>query len=64
MNIKRLPNTNFNTKIRPEIGSKIVRARKECGLSQIELAKLIGFRSGTAISLIESNKRSIDAIRL
>ncbi|RJQ32231.1 MAG: helix-turn-helix domain-containing protein [Actinobacteria bacterium] len=41
------------------IGGMIKKAREEEGLSQKQLAGLIGFESGTAISLIESGKRKV-----
>ena len=63
MKIKRMPNYDINLKLVPEIGSKIVSARKECGLSQEELGKLLGI-SGTGISLYENNKRKVSAIKL
>ncbi len=43
------------------IGSLIKSAREERGLSQIELAQLLGFQSATAISLIESGERGVSA---
>ena len=64
MKITRLPNLKFNNKIQPELGSKIKKAREECGLSQKELANQMGLISATAISFWESNKRTIDAIKL
>lgn len=64
MNIKRLPNRDFEKRLVPELGSRIKTAREECGLSQKELAELLGLKSATAICLYESNKRSIDAIKL
>lgn len=64
MKIKRLPNLKFEKKLIPEIGSKIKSAREECGLSQGELAEIIGFKSAVPISLYETNKRRINAIRL
>ena len=41
------------------IGKKIKIAREEAKMSQIDLAKAIGFESGTAISLIESGERKV-----
>ena len=64
MNITKLPNRKFNNKLAPEVGSKIKRAREMCGLSQVELAKLMGFKTGVVISLYESNKRQINAVDL
>lgn len=64
MNIKRLPNREFEKRIVIEVGSKIKRAREECGLSQLELAELMGLKSATAVSLWESNNRQITAVNL
>ena len=64
MKIKRLPNSDFEIRLCPEVGSKIESAREECGLSQSELAHMMGLKSATAISLYENNKRSINAIDL
>jgi len=63
MKIKRMPNYELNLKLVPEIGSKITLARKECGLSQKELGKIMGM-SDIAISLYECNKRELTAIKL
>ncbi len=63
MKIKRLYNKDFNKILCPEIGSKIVSARKQCGLSQKELGDMLGL-SGIAISLLETNKRQVSAVRL
>ena len=41
------------------IGARIRRARDIEGLTQPELASKIGYKSGTAISLIESGERSV-----
>lgn len=60
MKIKRLPKTNCIPE-RINFGKNIRQAREECGLSQIELASEIGFKSATALSLIESNKRKVSA---
>lgn len=43
-----------------KIGDKLKRARLNKGFSQGELAKEIGFKSATAISLIEKGERKID----
>lgn len=63
MKITRLPNRDIAPLV-PELGSKIRSARQECGLSQVELARLIGFQSGVSVSLYESNKREVDAVTL
>ena len=63
MKIKRLPRP-IESKLIRDFGYKIKQMREECGLSQLELAKEIGFESGTAVSLWESNKRKISAINL
>ena len=46
------------------IGVQIKRAREEASISQMDLAKALGFESGTAISLIESGERKITAENL
>jgi transcriptional regulator with XRE-family HTH domain len=63
MIIKRLPNLDCTTE-RIDFGGKIKQARIECGLSQEELAKQIGFKTATALSLVESNKRKISLKKL
>lgn len=47
-----------------KIGQKIKEARENAGLSQLELAKHLGFESATAISLIEGGDRKISAENL
>ncbi len=46
------------------IGSRIRAERKRLGISQLRLAKDVGFESATAISLIESGVRSVAAEKL
>lgn len=46
------------------IGGRIKKARDEAGISQSDLAKILGFESATAISLIESDERKITAENL
>lgn len=46
------------------IGFQIKTAREEAGISQLELAKVLGFESATAISLVESGERKITADNL
>lgn len=41
------------------IGGRIKAEREKKGLSQIELARKLGFQSATAISLIESDERKV-----
>ena len=43
------------------IGSRIKAAREERNLSQMDLAKALGFQTATAISLIESGERGVPA---
>ena len=43
------------------IGKKIKFAREEADFSQLDLAKLLGFETATAISLIESGERKVSA---
>ncbi len=59
MKIETLPNLN-SVPQKIDWGAKVREARVLCGLSQIELAQEIGFKSATAISLIESNHRGLD----
>ena len=40
-----------------EIGKKLREARESSGLSQTQLAKELGYESGTAISLFEAGER-------
>lgn len=64
MKIERLPNRAFNKRLIPELGSKIKKAREQCGLSQTELAKLIGKQASACVSLYETNDRQVSAITL
>lgn len=43
------------------IGNRIKEAREEAGFLQSDLAKIAGFASPTAISLIESGERKVNA---
>jgi len=63
MKIKRLPK-KINLKLARDFGYIIKKMRTECGLSQLELAKMIGEQTGTAVSLWETGKRSISANKL
>lgn len=58
MKIKKLPTIDTKPEF-PDFGAIIKKAREECGLSQLELAKEIGKKSATYISLIESGKRGV-----
>ncbi len=46
------------------IGKNIKTAREEAKISQLDLAKQLGFESATAVSLIESGERKISAENL
>ncbi len=46
------------------IGRCIRAAREACGLSQKQLASLIGLTSGTAVSLYEADQREPSALIL
>jgi transcriptional regulator with XRE-family HTH domain len=46
------------------IGGQIKTAREEAGMPQLELAKILGFESATAISLVEAGERKITADNL
>lgn len=48
-----------NDKRYREIGENIRNAREGANISQLDLAKKIGFGSATAISLIESGERRV-----
>jgi len=50
--------------MRDEIGAKIRTMRESQGISQIDLARILGFESATAVSFIESgrNQLSIDLV--
>ncbi|MFA6982281.1 MAG: helix-turn-helix transcriptional regulator [Patescibacteria group bacterium] len=58
MKVIRLPNLNANLKVVPDFGWQIQLARMECGLTQKELAEMLGHTT-TWLSLIESGKRGI-----
>jgi len=47
-----------------EIGLKIKHARDNVGMSQKELASRIGYKSSTAISLIEAGERKVSIVDL
>jgi len=64
MIVKRIPNISAKDAPMPSIGAGIRQAREECGLTQVELAKMIGFKSPTALCLIEQDKRRVDAKRI
>ena len=63
MKIKRLPQ-KLNPKLQRDFGWIIKQMREECGLSQLELAKELGLKSATAVSLWEHCRRKIDLIRM
>jgi len=56
-------NSEIYTNEHKKLIERIVRARKEAGLSQIEAAKRLG-RSQSYISKIEVGQRKIDVIEL
>lgn len=56
-----MKNINANKGI---IGRNIKFAREQAKLSQLDLAKQLGFESATALSLIESGERKISAENL
>lgn len=53
------PENSANT-----MGGRIRAAREEQGLSQAQLAGMLGFESATAISLIEKGERGVNAVLL
>lgn len=63
MKIKRLPNRE-ELKTISDTGWRIKKVRKECGLSQQELAEIIGKKSAVAISLYENMKRFPNCVDL
>jgi len=50
---------NEDDKRYQKIGENIKNAREQAGLSQMDLAKEVGFSSATAISLLESGERKV-----
>ena len=50
-----------NTSNKSGIGKQIKKYRQAAGMSQQQLADEIGYKSGTAVSLIESGARGVDA---
>jgi len=61
MKIKRLPNLDFNRKLSPDIAGWAKQAREDCGLSQMELAELLGLESAAAICHYERGNRKISS---
>ncbi len=52
---------NMRNETMHTLGARIKYYRTEAGLSQQSLAETLGYKSGTAISLIESDARGVDA---
>lgn len=50
-----------NNRTNALIGSLIKTAREEAQLSQADLAKILGYESATAVSLIEAGERKVKA---
>jgi transcriptional regulator with XRE-family HTH domain len=44
-----------------KIGDRLREAREKAGLSQVQLAKELGYESATAVSLIEAGDRKLKA---
>jgi len=63
MIIHRLPNTTLPSTL-PPLGANLRKAREACGLTQRDMATLLGLGSATAILLYEQEKRGIDALML
>jgi transcriptional regulator with XRE-family HTH domain len=63
MIIRRLPNTTIPP-VLPPLGANLRKAREASGLTQREMAQLLGLGSATAILLYEQEKRGIDALML
>ncbi|WP_117161259.1 helix-turn-helix domain-containing protein [Paraliobacillus sp. X-1268] len=47
-----------------EIGEQIKRIRKEKGLTQSYVSKLLGYKSASMLSEIESGKKGLDATKI
>lgn len=47
-----------------EIGKRIQKAREDAGLTQEQLAKLVGYQTATAISFIETGERKLKVSEL
>lgn len=47
-----------------QIGSRIKEAREREGLTQTELARVLGYNSPTAVSLIEAGDRKVNIVGL
>jgi len=54
-----LANENIDQQINSFIGRKVLEFRLQKGLSQVQLAELIGKDSATAISYFESGARKV-----
>lgn len=64
MKILKLPkeiNSEDLGHIHMNLACNIKLARLKTGLSQDEMGKMLGFKSGVALSLIESGKRGLNA---
>lgn len=62
MKISKLPkdcDRRDETLVRENVAENIRIARESVGLTQIEMARMIGWKSATALSLIESGDRGI-----
>lgn len=67
MKIKKLPNKSSRQNeglVEKNIAKNIKTARISVGLSQKELGEMLGFKSATALSLIEEGKRKISTGKL
>lgn len=67
MRITRLPKEFDHTDalaVQKNLAANIRIAREKVGLSQIELAEMLGRESGTYVSLLESGDRKIGATTL
>lgn len=64
MKIEKLP-LKLNREDLKHIGSNLIqnikKARMKTGLSQLEMAQMLGYKSATALSLIESGDRKLTA---
>ena len=50
--------------LREEIGQRIKERRESLGISQVELAEILGYSHRSMVSLIESGKRALDVDQL
>lgn len=62
--MKQLTRQEVEVELRKKIGANIKKLRKLNGMSQTELAKLVGHSSAAYIAFIENGNRSVSATDL